>query len=504
MAAGSPSTCGTLIADNGISVLSPGFTGELLRPGDDGFDDAAAIWNGSIVSEPALIARCRSAQDVVASVRFAADNRVPVAVRGGGHNVAGTATCDDGLVIDLTHMNEIVVDPAARLVRAGGGATWADVDAATQLHRLAVPGGLVSRTGIAGLTLGGGLGWLRRKHGLSCDNLVSVEIVTADGKIRTASDVENQDLFWAVRGGGGNFGVVTQFTYRAHPMGPTVAFCFVFYPLEIGRSVLKGWRTFCNGAADEACSIALCGTVPHEEPFPQSTRGRQFVAIAAVHCGPVEEGQRALEPLRHLGTPLCDLSAPMPYVDVQSAFDADYPNGRRYYWKSLFLERLDDAAVEVVLQLAAQRPSSLSTVDIWQLGGAMSRVAPEATAFGNRNAPWLLGIESNWIDQQFDDCNKNWAGDACARMESFSNGASYVNFEPDTDVGPQARDAHRLRLAKLKRCYDPENLFRLNHNIAPYQGESNPIRLHKRPDQSCNLAREQSSSSNKTGRSRSA
>jgi hypothetical protein len=459
----------TLIGRDGVAALSIEFAGELLRPGDSGFDVAASIWNGAVEGRPALIARCRSRDDVAAVVRFAACNDVLVAVKGGGHNVAGFATCDGGIVIDLSLMDEVTVDPEARLARVGGGATWARVDAATQPHGLAAPGGLVSKTGVAGLTLGGGLSWLRRKYGLSCDNLVSVEIVTADGEIRTASETENPDLLWGVRGGGGNFGIVTRFDYRIHPVGPEVMFCFVLYPLEDGRSILRGWREFCGRAPDEASSIVLCGTVPDEPPFPDDVHGRQFVALATVHAGPVEEGQRILQPLHDLGEPLCDLSGPAPYIDVQSAFDGDYPDGRRYYWKSLYLESLDDDAIDIVLDLAEERPSSLSTVDIWQLGGAMGRVAPGATAFGDRSAPWLLGIESNWKDPRADEVNKSWTRQACTRMQPFSNGASYLNFEPDTRVEPVAESIHRHRLADLKRRYDPANLFRLNHNIDPHE-----------------------------------
>lgn len=455
------------IARDGMAALSRGFGGDLLRRGDPGFEEAAAIWNGTVDKKPALIARCPSAHDVAAAVRFAADNNVLIAVKGGGHNVAGTATCDGGLMIDLSRMNDVTVDPQARLASAGGGATWADVDAATQAHGLAAPGGLVSKTGIAGLTLGGGLGWLRRKHGLSCDNLASVEIVTADGEIRIASESENAGLFWGVRGGGGNFGVVTRFDYRIHPLGPEAMFCFVLYPLEDGRSVLRQWRDFCASAPDEICSIVLCGTTPGEEPFPEEIHGRPFVALATLYAGSVEEGERVLQPLRELGTPLADFSGPAPYVEVQSNFDGDYPDGLRYYWKSLYMERFDDAAIDMVLKLTKERPSPLSTVDVWQLGGAMGRVASDATAFGERSAPWLLGVESNWEDPQADERIKAWTREACARMEPFSNGVSYLNFEPDTDTGPQGGDAQRRRLAELKLRYDPANLFRLNHNIVP-------------------------------------
>lgn len=453
------------VGRDGVAALSTHFEGDLLRPGDSAFEEAAAIWNGAIKRRPALVARCASAADVSSAVRFAAQNDVLVAVKGGGHNVAGAATCDGGMVIDLSQMNTVRVDPAARRVRAGGGATWADVDQATQPHGLAAPGGLVSKTGIAGLTLGGGLGWLRRKWGLSCDNLVSAEIVIADGSIITATPDETPDLFWGIRGGGGNFGVVTTFEYRLHPVGPDVMFCFTLYPASDGKSVLRGWRDYCETSPDEISSIVLCGTVPEEESFPAEIHGRHFVAIAAMHCGSVEEGERALRPLRNLGTPLCDLSGPAPYLEVQSAFDQDYPDGLRYYWKSLFLDRFDDEAIDIALKLATERPSDLSTLDIWQLGGAMARVPPDQTAYGQRGAPYLLGAEANWEDPLKDEANREWARDACLRMAGFASGTSYANFEPDMTNNGCFDQAQRQRLAELKGRYDPHNLFRLNHNI---------------------------------------
>ncbi|MFC4352931.1 FAD-binding oxidoreductase [Fodinicurvata halophila] len=454
------------IDDSVARALASGFGGDVLHRGDAGFAEVAPVWNGMIEHTPTLIARCSSAQDVSRAVRFAADNNLYPAVRGGAHNIAGTATCRDGLVIDLSPMREVTVDPQQGRAWAGGGATWADLDRATQPHGLAAPGGLVSKTGIAGLTLGGGLGWLRRKHGLSCDNLVAAEVVTADGQIFTASEKENSDLLWGLRGGGGNFGVVTKFEYALHPVGPEVMFSFTLYPLESGRQVLQGWHEFCQAAPDEVTSIVLCGTVPEEEPFPPDIHRRQFVALATMYAGPVEDGRRILSPLQALGEPLCDFSSPAPYLEIQSNFDGDYPDGRRYYWKSLYLKQFDETVIDQVLQLAAERPSSLSTVDVWQLGGTMGRIPADATAFGDRGAPYLLGVESNWDDPAEDTRNRDWTRAACARMERFSNGNSYLNFEPDS-VPVEQDSAREQRLCRLKRLYDPDNLFRQNHNIRP-------------------------------------
>jgi len=460
-------TRSTWIGREGVAALAPKVSGDLLRPGDDAFDAATELWNGTIRRRPALIVRPASTDEVSAAVRFAARVGAPVAVRSGGHNVAGFAMCDDGVVIDLSAMNSVDVDAEQRLARAGGGATWGDLDRATQPHGLAAPGGLVSKTGIGGLTLGGGLGWMRRQHGLSCDNLASVEIVTADGEIRRASEEENPDLFWGIRGGGGNFGVVTQFEYHLHPIGPEVMFAFVLYPLEDGLEVLQGWRAFCDAAPDEVSSVVLCGTAPGGDPFPPDVKGRQFVAIAAVHSGLPEEGEQVMQQLRALGRPLCDFSERSLYIEVQKAFDEDYPDGGRYYWKSLYLDRFDDAAIERVLELAASRPSPLSTVDVWQLGGAMARIGPDATAFGSRDAPYLLGVEANWVDPADDDTNRQWTQGACARMSRFSTQTSYLNFEPDPMVISQPHSPGQDRLAALKRRYDPDNLFRNNHAIAP-------------------------------------
>ena len=459
----------TVLAGETLEAFRCQLHGELLTPVSAGYDEARAVWNGMINRHPALIVRCAHVDDVIHAVNFAREQRLLTAVRGGGHNVTGNAVCDGGLVIDLSPMKDIHVDPAARTARAGGGVTWGELDRQTQVHGLATPGGVVSTTGIAGLTLGGGLGWLRRKYGLSCDNLLSVELVTADGRLLTASATENPELFWAVRGGGGNFGVVTSFEYRLHPVGSELMFCFVLYPAAIAREVLRAYRAFAASAPDEISSFAILGTVPAAPDFPEAIHGEPYLLLAACHAGSVDEGQRALQPLRELGTPLVDLSGPTAYTEIQSVLDGDYPAGElNYYWKSLYLRDLDDAAIDRLMELAAARPSPLSTVDIWQLGGAMGRVAPGDTAVGGREAPFLLGVEANWEDPGENAANIAWTRRVCAEMVGFSSGESYLNFqEPGDEFVRSAHRAHYQRLAELKKRHDPDNLFRLNPNIQP-------------------------------------
>jgi len=446
--------------------------GELLRPGDAEYEEARQLWNGVIDKSPALIARCAGVEDVVASVNFARENDLLLAVRGGGHNVAGTASADGGLVVDLSAMKDIEVDPGRRTVRAGAGATIGELDEETQKHGLATPMGVVSETGIAGLTLNGGLGHLRRKHGLSSDNLVSVDVVTADGRFLKASEEENDDLFWAVRGGGGNFGVVTSFEYRLYPVGPEVMCAFVLYPGDRAKEVLRFAEVYMADATDEVSPLAVLGRVPRVEDFPEEWHGEQYVAILAVYAGPVEEGEEALRPLRELGDPIVDFSGPMPYVEVQKLLDEDYPDGWRYYWKSVNVDGLGDGVIEALIQHAEAAPSDHSTIDLWFQGGAMGRVGAGESAFGDRSAPILLGIEANWEPEpREDEANIAWARGCYADMRRFSGGGVYLNFPGFLEEGQGLmRDAYGEnyeRLVALKNEYDPANLFRLNQNIEP-------------------------------------
>ncbi|MGH3109794.1 MAG: FAD-binding oxidoreductase, partial [Gaiellaceae bacterium] len=354
-----------------LDNLRAGFRGDVLAPGNGGYDEARALWNGVVDRRPAVIARAAGAEDVSAAVRFAREHGLQVTARGGGHGVAGNALTDGGLVVDFSLFRGVQVDPEARTARAAAGVTLGELDRATQEHGLATPLGVVSQTGIAGLTLSGGIGWLRRKHGLAADNLVSLEVVTADGSRVTASESENPELFWALRGGGGSFGLVTSFEYRLHPLGPEVFVAFVLYPGERAIEVLRAVDAYMASAPDEVAPLAFMGRVPHAEAFPAEAHGEPYVAVAAVYAAEPASGERVLAPLRALGDPIVDLSGVMPYVEAQSLLDEDYPDGWRYYWKSANLDELGDGVLESLRRSADAAPSHHSTIDLWFHGGAL-------------------------------------------------------------------------------------------------------------------------------------
>jgi FAD/FMN-containing dehydrogenase len=444
--------------------------GELVTPDDPGYEQARRVWNGMIDRRPALIARCRGVADVVACVRFASAHQVPLAVRGGGHNVAGFGTCDGGLVIDLSPMRDVRVDVSTRTARAGGGATWADVDRETQLFGLAAPGGIVSTTGIAGLTLGGGQGWLRRTYGMACDSLVSADVVTADGNLVTATETDHADLFWALRGGGGNFGVVTSFEYRLHPAGPMVAFAGAVYPLERATTVLGELRRFAADAPDEVNLAATLWTIPSGPAFPDDLHGRPVIIYSAIFIGAPDEGERVLHPVSQLDDLLLDLSGVVPYTALQQMFDPFFPPGEAHYWKSIYLADLDDEAAIAITNHVASRPSPMSMIALWALGGALGRVDPAATATGTRSAPFVVEILANWTDPEQADANIDWTQDAFESMASFSTGKTNLNFPGlgnDPEFVRAALGDHWDRLVEVKRAYDPTNLFQLNQNIDP-------------------------------------
>lgn len=456
-----------------IREFQASLRGTLICPGDDDYDEARAIWNGMIDRYPALIARCADVQDMVKAVNFARENKILLAVRGGGHNVAGLGTCDGGLVIDLSLMKEVQVDPEARTARVAGGATIGDVDQATQPYGLATPMGVVTATGIAGLTLGGGYGWLRNKYGLSCDNLISVQVVTADGRTITASETHNPDLFWGVRGGG-NFGIVTQFEYRLYPVGPDVSFTFVFHDGQGDKmkKAIQFYRDYATTAPDEVSTLMACGIIPPDpHVFPEDIHGRPFVLFGAMYAGDAQEGQEVTQPLRDFGQPLIDFSSIMPYLEAQQVFDEDYPDGMRYYWKSLNLARLDDEVIDRIVRHARQQPSVLSTVDLWHVGGAVARVSPEESAFNDRQAAFLLSPEANWEDPEEDEANITWLREFIADMQEFSDGSRYLNFAGFQEEGDammrKAFGPQYERLVALKTKYDPTNVFSLNQNIKP-------------------------------------
>src|SRR5512132_4261148 len=452
-------------------AFAEGVRGPILRPGDSGYDEARAIWNGLIDRRPALIVQCSGAADVVDAVNFAREQNLVLSVKGGGHNVAGNATNDGGMVIDLAGMRGVHVDPATAIVRAEGGATWGEVDRESQLHGLAVPGGVVSTTGIAGLTLHGGMGHLRRKHGLSIDSLLSVDIVTADGEFHHASATENEDLFWAVRGAGSNFGVVTSFEFQAHPVGPMVMVGAIFYPLEDVKTLLPAWRDYMATAPNELSSLAICWSVPSAEPFPPELHGAPVFVVAGTYSGSLEDGEPVVQPLRELGEPLIDLSGPWPWVGLQNGFDALFPKGELRYWKSRALAELSEAAIDEIAQFAARRPTPATDIVIWHHGGAMSAVGESHTAYGGPAAALLCTGEVSWADPALNDEAIAWGRKFWDAMGKHSSGGLYLNFaglgEEKEALVKAAHGANYIRLAELKAKYDPGNLFRMNLNIAP-------------------------------------
>ncbi|MEM7335748.1 MAG: FAD-binding oxidoreductase [Chloroflexota bacterium] len=457
-----------------INQFEDRLSGDLIRPSDSSYDEARAVWNGMIDRYPAFIARCANHDDVITAVNFAREHNLQVAVRGGGHNVAGHAVCDGGLVIDLTNLKQISVDPDKRQATAGGGVTWGELDAQTQPFGLATPGGVFSDTGIAGLTLGGGYGWLRNMYGLSCDNLIAADVVTADGRLIRTSLTENPDLLWGLRGGGGNFGIATSFTFQLHPVGPEVMFVFVLHDGsgDKMKEAVKYYRDFADQAPNEVCTLAALGIVPPEpEIFPEEIHGKPFVLMGGLYAGSVEAGQKALQPLLDFGEPLIDFSGPTSYVEAQQAFDEDYPNGHRYYWKSLNLAHLNDEVIDTLVEHARQQVSPASTIDLWHIGGAVREFGPEDGAFFGRGSAFLLGVEANWEDAADDEANIAWARNIIADTERFSDGSRYLNFAGFQEEGDQMmRDAFGPqydRLVALKEKYDPANFFNLNQNIKP-------------------------------------
>jgi FAD/FMN-containing dehydrogenase len=464
----------TTVSDEAITALAEALRGRLVQPSDPDYDDVRAVWNGMVDRHPALIVQCAGVADVVTSVNFARQHDLLVAVRGGGHNAAGNAVCDDGLVIDLSRMRGIRVDPLTRTVRAEGGVTIGELDHESQAFGLAVPMGVVTETGIAGLTLAGGVGWLRRKYGLSCDNLISADVVTANGELVTASSKNNPDLLWALQGGGGNFGVVTSFEFRAHPVGPDVYFAFVIHPGRgtDAQAALQFYRQWSEAASEEISSFAILWHAPEIEEIPTEHHGAPIVVYLAMHAGDAAAGEAAMQSLRDYGSPIADLSGVTPYLEVQRFFDADYPaHEMRYYWKSRYLNNLSADAIDTLIRLNEASPSHHSTLDVWQLGGTLSRVPSQNTAFGDRSAPYLIGIESNWESPEDDAACIEWGREVFRALEPFSSDREYFNFPGLYEEGDQSvKDtfgANLQRLQSVKRMYDPDNLFRLNHNIPP-------------------------------------
>ena len=435
--------------------------------------DIRPVFNAMHRGQPAATISCTGTADVIEAVNFAREHDLPVAVRGGGHSIAGLSSIDGGVLIDLAPMSGVVVDPERKRAYVQGGAVLADVDRETQPFGLVAPSGVVSDTGVAGLTLGGGYGWLRRKYGLACDSLVEAQVVCADGQVRTASADINADLFWALRGGGGNFGVVTSFTFDLKELGPDVAFAAVMYPLEEVADVLRKWRAYVEQAPNEVTSVCVTITFPANPDMPEVVHDRPVAIIGGVFAGDVEEGMKEMQPLRELGTVLFDMSGPTPFTAVQSGFDPLFPrNALRAYWKSLYLRELSDDVIDVIAGRALDRPAPLTLVNTFHMGGAIADVDAEDTAFAERDAPYMISIDGMWTEPGDDAANIEWVRSAFGRLEPYGNGSVYLNFTGRADEAPSAGvdsafGRNLLRLAELKAEYDPENFFRLNANITP-------------------------------------
>ncbi|WP_417729464.1 FAD-binding oxidoreductase [Roseovarius sp.] len=444
----------------------------VITEGDAHYDDARRVWNGMIDRRPAVIVRCLGPEDVMCAVRFAGAQGLPVAIRGGGHNVAGHAVCEGGVMIDLSEMRGVEVDPDRRIARVEGGALWKDVDSATQVHGLATPGGLISDTGVAGLTLSGGIGWLRAKHGLCIDCLSAAEVVTADGSLVRASADENPDLLWALKGGGGNFGVVVGFEFDLFPMGPEVMFAAPIYPLSAGPEPIRFWRDFVSRHADVIGTLCEFSTADGED-FPEEYRGQKVFALACVYNGDAAEGETLLQPLRELGPMAADFSGIMKYVDVQQLFDTLMPAGEfRCYWKARYLKDLPDGMIDQAIANAAAAPSPNTLSSLWCMGGAVAKVPAEATALGDRSMGWMYSLDGVWSDPADDDANVTWARKGWEGSATYDHeGRIYLNFpghgEDNRELTKRAFGPNYARLSAIKAKYDPGNLFRLNQNIAP-------------------------------------
>jgi FAD/FMN-containing dehydrogenase len=452
-----------------IDELRTRFRGALLRPGEEGYDEARRVWNGAIDRRPALIARCAGADDVVEAVRFARERDLVVSVKGGGHAVAGHAVCDDGVMIDLSLMKAISVDPAARTARAAGGVLWRELDAATQAFGLATPGGVISHTGIGGLTLGGGLGHIMRKHGLTVDNVRAVELVTADGERVRADGETEPELFWGLRGGGGNFGIATAFEYDLHPVGPMVLGGSVFWPLEDGRAVLRTVRECLREAPDELGVAFAMMLAPPLPAMPRDRVGKPAVALILVWAGDPGEGEQALAPLRRVGTPLVDSVSVVPYVFLQSMLDGGAPHGRHYYWKSHRLPDLSDPVIDVFLERLAAITSPFAQITGWAMGGAVGRVDADATAVGGREDGFDVSFATAWPPSDPDpERHRDWSRAAWNALQPYSCGlyANFISDEGDAGVEAAYGDG-RARLSALKAVWDPDNVFRMNANITP-------------------------------------
>lgn len=450
-----------------LDQLGSALRARLTLPEDAGYDEARAVWNGMIDRRPAMIARCANASDVMAAVNFAREHALPLTVKAGGHSVSGKAICDDGLVIDLSAMNAVRVNPEAQTAQVGAGATWGDFDQEAQAFALATTGGVDSRTGVAGLTLGGGLGYLARKFGLTVDNLLAADVVTADGELRHASADKNPDLFWALRGGGGNVGVVTSFEFQLHEVGPELLVAQIFHPYENAREVLHRYRDYMAQAPDEVGCYALIVHVPPVAPFPEERHGKPAVALVGCYAGSIEEGEEALAPLSSLGDPILNAVQPMPYTALQSSFDAGFPKGGRYYWKSQYLGEFADDAIEGVVEYGSALPGAMTAVGLEAMGGAVNRVDPTATAFPHRDAAFNFSIFAGWTEPEDDADIIAWTRQFHDAITPYSTGGTYVNYLDRDDNRRAAYGPNYERLLQVKQAWDPDDVFQMNPGAAP-------------------------------------
>jgi hypothetical protein len=452
-----------------LDELGASFRGELVRPGDASYGEHRKVWNGSIDRYPALIARCTGVADVIAAVRYARETRLAVAVRGGGHSFPGHSVCDGGIVIDLGPMRGIRVDPEGRTARAQAGTLWGELDRETQQFGLATTGGIVTHTGVAGLTLGGGIGWLHRKHGLTIDRLLSADVITADGEFVKASETENPDLFWGIRGGGGNFGIVTEFEFSLESVGPTVLAGPIVWPMAQAPNVLRFYRDWIAEAPDELMTIVVQRRLLPLPFVPPELHGELVVIVVCCYAGPVDEGEEIVRPLRELGSPVLDVCKPKPYLAHQAMFDASFPHGWWYYFRACDVAELNDDVIDVMVEHGSQIVSPVTSIAMWQLGGAVPRVGESETAFNGRGAAFSFNINGNSETAEGFEAERDWARGYWSALEPNHSGV-YVNFL--MDQGEEAirraygRDKYD-RLKALKRRYDPDNVFRLNQNITP-------------------------------------
>jgi len=463
---------GTELSLEALEAFQTSFRGEVITEGDNHYEAARLVWNKMIDKRPAIIARCAGTSDVIKAVNFARENQLPLAIRGGAHNVAGNAVADQALVVDLSNMRSVLVDPKNKTAKVQGGATWLDVDTETQMFGLACAGGVVSDTGVAGLTLGGGLSWMRRKVGMSIDNLIGADVVLATGEMVHASETENADLFWALRGGGGNFGVVTCFEFKLQELGPEVFFMACMYPRDKAPEVLSYWVEFTRKAPDEITSDCILWSIPAHPNFPEELHNTPVIILAGMYAGDPQEGQKKMQTLREITTPVIDLSNVYPYGGVQQMFDPFLQKQALYsYWKCIYLDDLTEMLQDRIIEEGEKIPAPQTLFSIRNLQGAISRVPAEATAFGDRSARFLLSIDTMWTDPADNEKNIQWTRDFFNEMQSHSKGKVYFNFNADlsgpSDILKDSFGKNYEKLIAVKTKYDPTNFFRINTNIKP-------------------------------------